>query len=218
MGMDQSVLYSSLNGSYETVQKLLELGADTNIASTYDTSVLMKAVLLGNEELIALLVQYGANLEAMNSSGHTALVVAAVYGPLRCTAKLIDLGANLHTRDPDGSCIIALVIRSRGSPEVVELLIQRGADHTDNRGFTPLMFDAFLGATKHIEVLLRYWPLHNGSLEKAMGVADKSGHDQGALYWITVHYIIRDTVGVFSHSKFVFSYYFKIARSIWRRI
>lgn len=184
MGMDINnvhkdipVLFMALYKDCKLIERLLELGANVNITSSDGRTAIMDLVKNGNDGPLDMLVRYGANLEAKSTHGFTALAFAALWGPLRCITKLIDLGADVRTRIFGGISIIGAVIADTDRPEVVELLLQRGAelDHPEDGGSTPLMAAAFKDSTQYIEVLLRYWPPHIGSLQKAIEVAERFG-------------------------------------------
>lgn len=168
------ILHCALNSGLPTIQKLLDLGADANATCNKGLTALYEAVLHANEEPVELLVKYGTNLEAKCNEGITALAYAAMIGNVHLTRILIDLGASLRTRLRQDRCILAEVIRARSSPEILELLIQRGADidHPDCHGRTPIMVAAHKGSMEYVEILLRYWPPNRmSSLTPALRVA-----------------------------------------------
>ena len=106
------------------------------------------------------------------SSGHQqarhnrALIAGARAGDLTAVGSALDAGANVNARDADG--ITALMHAARGEqpniadpaptdhPEVIELLIQRGADvnaKTDS-GFVALFWAARYGHARAAKVLI----------------------------------------------------------------
>lgn len=170
------VLHVSLRGGARTLHKLLDLGANVNIADANGITASMLAVTCANEELLELLVKCGADLEAMNVFGRTVLAMAVTHRNYRWIAKLIDLGANLRTKLTGRRSILSEAIVHECSSAVVELLIQRGAelDHPDHQGFTPLMIATELQSITHLEILLKYQP-HISSLPEAMSIAQQYG-------------------------------------------
>lgn len=66
---------SIAKGDFETVKKLIELGADVNKKSNGMTP-LMYAAKYNRVEIIKLLVEQGAKIDAKSDSGHTAFKYA----------------------------------------------------------------------------------------------------------------------------------------------
>lgn len=118
---DQSLLTLALfNGKYNSVAKLLELGADPNLVSTHEncTPFLSACEYFNHNsnmaDILRLLIQYGANVNYVQfekikqPSGsevvlkRTALIYLCNYGTLDCVKLLIENGAKLDIYPKDG--------------------------------------------------------------------------------------------------------------------
>jgi ankyrin repeat protein len=95
-------------------------------------TALMAAVWDGNEDLIRLLVEKGyADLEARDASlnGKTPLMSAAYSKNANLVMYLLSQKANVNARKDDGWAVLSIAIEG-GSPDVVKLLVENGADLT----------------------------------------------------------------------------------------
>ncbi|KAA0150830.1 hypothetical protein FNF29_04944 [Cafeteria roenbergensis] len=134
----------------------------------------------GNAELVRLLLAHGAVLEAKSASELTALGCAASSGNVEVVRLLLDSGADLEARDEAGR--VASDHRSRfplvagrsfgtgpldefspflfaaasGHPEVLRLLLERGADAKARSvgGLTALHLACRYGGVEAVRVLL----------------------------------------------------------------
>lgn len=68
-----------LKNDLETVQFLLDQGANVNSRGLYNTSALSYAAERGNIEIVELLLQYKANINSQDSLGQTPLILASMH-------------------------------------------------------------------------------------------------------------------------------------------
>ncbi len=94
-------------------------------------------------EAIQALIDAGARIEDTDEDGNTALMAAC--SNYRPNAKeiidvLLNAGANVKKKDNDGQNILFWISNVQDYPELVQKLVQRGADihATDKEGNTPL--------------------------------------------------------------------------------
>jgi hypothetical protein len=71
---------AAAGGHVKSLQTLLLLGADPNIADGIGVTPLMNAVLAGSEEAVATLIRAGAILTAINKAGDSATSLAKQFG------------------------------------------------------------------------------------------------------------------------------------------
>src|SRR5437764_9373486 len=105
-------LRAAQSGDITLMRRLLEDGADANIATTNNTTPLMVAAGIGwvegvtteqgakeNLETVRLLLELGADVNAVDGDGRTALHGAAHKGRNEIVQMLVDHGAKLDAHD-----------------------------------------------------------------------------------------------------------------------
>ncbi|HEX3249143.1 MAG TPA: ankyrin repeat domain-containing protein [Pyrinomonadaceae bacterium] len=126
--------------SIETIQQLLDKGAQVNQPVRYKTA-LMHATSEGHTEIVKFLLAKGADVNAQTDEG-TALMMAVRAGRADLVKLLLDAGAELNTKHRIGdSALIMSASRSlpemnppHGQPlpvpsaEIMSLLLAKGAD------------------------------------------------------------------------------------------
>ena len=124
----------------ESIQQLLDQGAQVNQTVRYKTA-LMHAASEGHTEALKLLLAKGAEVNAQTDEG-TALMMAVRYGRVGILKLLLDAGADVNIRHRIGdSALIMSASRSipemnppKGQPlpvpsaEIMGLLLAKGAD------------------------------------------------------------------------------------------
>jgi ankyrin repeat protein len=187
---DRTPLISALYlGSSETVQLLLDCGADPNLECLYDRTPLISALYLGSSETVQLLLDCGAdpNLECLYDA---PLFLALETEQFDCVELLLNRGANPNaivpmnpgrTRTPLETALRRGVESTRG----VKLLLDRGADpNLGSSGGTPLLAalnreDCNSEDCNSVELLLRcganpnFVHTHNGVTQFPLGVATR---------------------------------------------
>lgn len=107
-----------------------------------ETSELVRCIYLGDICAARALIQDGHNVNALDEDGKTPLMdaILASNWSAAMVQLLLDSGASVQIADNE-QCWTPLHLASRdGKPELVELLLQRGAriDAVDVYGNTPL--------------------------------------------------------------------------------
>ncbi len=115
-------------GHRETVEVLLERGADVNAPSRNATgyTALTAAVARGHAPIVAMLLSRGARVDHRYGPGHTVLHEAAARGSTEIVKLLLDHGADANARTDDGRTPLAFA-ESKGQAETAALLRRRGA-------------------------------------------------------------------------------------------
>lgn len=139
--------HACLKGCLESVQVLLDAGADINLQRDNDDgeTALMAAAQLGYMEIVRVLLDAGGDVNLQDNDGCTALFEARGED---ITRLLLDRGAHVDHQDNDGRTPLESACR-RGHVEVARLLLDRGAsvDHQNNDRCTSLFY------TRHMEIL-----------------------------------------------------------------
>ena len=103
------------------VRKLLD--ASPNLAG--DTEALFSAIFQKRDEVLAVLLERGADVRRPLEWGGAALHIAARYGTAESVQAVLAHGADI---DQDCGGTPLFWAADQGRPEVVELLLQRGAN------------------------------------------------------------------------------------------
>jgi ankyrin repeat protein len=101
-----------------------------------------------------LLVRYGAKVNAIDYGGRTPLHCAIQKGQGKeHVQKLLDLGADPNIADNEG--YTSLHYSVKGTPDIVELLVRRGAvvDARDNFGRTPLFLAGVIKNSNNVAIV-----------------------------------------------------------------
>jgi ankyrin repeat protein len=114
-------------GNAETVQALLEAGADVNQASreSMKVSALFSAGAARRPDIAAMLLAKGANPNLRAAGGLTVVHEAIITGQLDLAAMLLEHGADLNVKDDAGKTPMAHAIAGK-KDAVVEWLRAHG--------------------------------------------------------------------------------------------
>lgn len=135
---EQCMLDAARGGDGEFVAQLLAEGVPVDVAESDGNTALHHAAENDDVVMIEILLQAKAPLEAEGCSDWTPLVVAANFGKVQAVRRLLQAGANVHTGK---DAILCYACESRGSKELVEILLTAGATVNIVGGFrqaTPL--------------------------------------------------------------------------------
>ena len=125
------------------------------------TAQLFAAAASGDTTQIRALLQSGANCNVQNEEGATPLMLAAATGQLDAIKALLEGGAEVNAKDPQGWTALMKGLynheMNRGFPEVVQTLIDAGAEIETQIGYgiRPLMLAAGYGEAGVVDVLLK---------------------------------------------------------------
>jgi len=160
----------------DLVELLVANGADVKAADTMGFTALHWAADRGDVKTAQILLAHGATVDARTGMWYTPLHRAASYRrALGMVQLLLDSGADANAAEHEwGGTPLHSGVRS-GSPEIVALLLQRGAK-TNTRsmsGFTPLHLAATEGRADIATMLL--------AAGAPVGARDKQGRT--ALQW-----------------------------------
>jgi len=144
-----SLMVASARGNKDVVLALLEAGADVDIENSFGWTALMGAASYGRAEIQEILLDHKADPNAKFWNGYTPLMLSVRHGPVQTVERLIDAGADVNAvsvgdrpdqeKAYDGTTALHEAIMAK-KPEIVDLLIRKGADvnRADRRYQTPL--------------------------------------------------------------------------------
>jgi hypothetical protein len=110
----------------ETLQTLLDLGADPSVVDVGKSTPLHRAAACGLEAHVDLLLAAGASVTVADAQGRTPLHLAAGWGRTEMVRKLVALGANVSAVTPLGDSALHAAA-AWGREEAAEALLDGGA-------------------------------------------------------------------------------------------
>jgi Ankyrin repeats (3 copies) len=127
------------NGLSTVVLKLIEKGADVNLADKHGNTPLIEACCNGHTELALKLIEKGADVNLADKYENTPLIAACHLGLSEVALKLIEEGADVNHDSGLGNTPLIQACFQKLN-KVALKLIEKGADvNCVNRGrFTPL--------------------------------------------------------------------------------
>ena len=126
-------LYACLSGNTDTVEALLNAGADINSVCKLGRNGLMYASFEGKYKMVTFLNKKGIDVNAQDNEGISALMFAYKKNfddfdyNLNLVETLIDLGADLNLKDKQGQTALSHFIK-KGWFEMTKRFLDKGAD------------------------------------------------------------------------------------------
>ena len=164
------------NGDVAEAKRLLRAGANVTLANNYGATPMTLAAEVGNTEMLKVLLEAGANADSPNPDGQTALLAVARTGNVEAAQLLLSHGATVDAKEKWGGQTPLMWASARRHPEMMELLIAKGADvnarsidrdyqrhiqaegrpkSLDSGGLTPLLYAARENCMACVDVLLK---------------------------------------------------------------
>ena len=144
-------------GNIDTINVLLNAGADTNIADCEGATCIHYAVYADcSTDVLQEIICHSACVNATNKYNQTALILGYVNGNHDAINVLLKAGAYPNIADNDGDTCLHVAVTEDCSKEVLQALINRGADvnATNKTNATPLMIACKKASMESINVLL----------------------------------------------------------------
>ena len=138
------------------VAKLLDGGANPNVALEEGETPLMAAARAGNLEVVKLLAARGADVNAAEHlRGQTALMWAAANERPEVVRTLVELRADINAHSDSRRLVVNTGLQTAGgNGDVSQRFAPPGVfDHKEG-GFTPLLFAAERGSVNSAQHLL----------------------------------------------------------------
>ena len=110
------------NPSMFVIKKLIESGADVNLATYGGNTAIQEAALQGNVEIAKILIDNGADIHAVNKWNETPLFICGLKnGSAELAQLLIDRGADISASDIDGNTVLDMA-KQTGNEAVIKVL------------------------------------------------------------------------------------------------
>jgi ankyrin repeat protein len=115
---------------HELVDALIARKARVDVANEFGHTPLAEAVRQGDARIVKTLLAAGSGTEGANADGQTALMAAIKNGDLPIVQMLLDAGAkvNVVEKAQGQTPLMWAAAATRNGPEMVRLLIAKGAD------------------------------------------------------------------------------------------
>ena len=194
------LLWASLSSSGESIETLIDLGANVNAQRTDDkVTPLILSAGWNNFMAVYLLLDHGADANIARDDGCTPLHLAVMEGNQNVVKLFLEKNALINTQDADGNSPLHRAV-SKGFFDITKLLVQKGSNVNpqNKEGGTPL----FLGVKNKHEQLIKL--LIENEADVTIGYKENStkrfylvrGKDKGRAAW---HYVLvkKHLLGLF---------------------
>ena len=133
------LMSAARSANVDAVKMLARAGADVNAKETWSgQTALMWAAAEGDNAMASALLELGADLRARSNGGTTAFQFAVRNGDMRTVQTMIAAGADVNDKRPGDLATPLLIAIINGHEDVVDLLLDKGADPNAEGGTTAL--------------------------------------------------------------------------------
>ncbi|XP_049724275.1 2-5A-dependent ribonuclease [Elephas maximus indicus] len=159
------LITASGNGDVETVQQLLERGADVNFQEEWGWTPLHNAVQSCSEDIVHILLRHGADPLLKKHNGATPFILAGIVGDVNLLRLFLSKGSEVDECDSNGFTAF-MEAAAYGKIDALRFLHESGADVNLSRktkedqkklgkgGATALMDAAEKGQVEVLRILL----------------------------------------------------------------
>ena len=143
------------SGDLETVELLIEKGANVNVIDKYGGSPLSLAAWRGYEPIVNLLLDNGARIEVNGTSGIKLLQYACDKNLPRLYSAISENGGDIISLRHEGQNALHWASMG-GSTEIAEDLLKRGIepDDPDLYGWSPIHYASYFGRKDIVNSLI----------------------------------------------------------------
>jgi hypothetical protein len=127
--MQESPLFwAAKNGHKESVEKLIDCGADVNFAKDDGFTALMSASQDGYKDVVKKLISGGADVNFKSDAGFTALMFASNNGHKDVVNELIAGGADVSFKSDNGMTALSLALKRGGDKDPIYKMLKASLD------------------------------------------------------------------------------------------
>lgn len=150
------LLHACLRGTAETVEALLDAGADSHATDSNGEGPLQRLLMNGVHDetlgIVQALLKRGADPNGHSSKHRSPLGCAAAYGQLEVCRLLLEAGAEINSNNYFGTALV-----QSGRAEIAELLLAHSAeiDAVDGLGRSALWYACRHSPPDKVRLLLR---------------------------------------------------------------
>ncbi|XP_028265767.1 dynein heavy chain 12, axonemal [Parambassis ranga] len=151
---DSPLVAAILNDQYDLATLLLRYNANIDQTGPLNRTALHESAFLGLENFVYLLLESGANPNASDIKKKTPLALAAQNGHLNVVEVLLEKGAHVWCESDSGTILFDAA--ASGSPDIISLLLDHGADPNQPlySGHLPIHRVAYHGHRLGLEQLI----------------------------------------------------------------
>lgn len=128
-------------GHLNIMEYLINKGADLSVRCNAGNTPLANTIIANQFKAFEFLIAKGADIESKNQKGDTALHMAFIYGRENMISALMEMDIkDINKQNDNGQTVLYRMARD-DKYEIVELLLQKGADPNipNINGYTPLL-------------------------------------------------------------------------------
>ncbi len=156
---DSILLEASESGNLESVQQVLDQGANVSVIDDRGMMPIHWASLRGHGQIVLALLDRKANVNSTNSAEWTPIMHASFEGHVEIVKLLLDRGANVNAKTYVSGTAL-MFAAGKGHIDVVQMLLSAGADPyiqiegTESEdGMTALTYAIREGQEEIVEIL-----------------------------------------------------------------
>ena len=133
------VMLASRSSKVDAVTTLVRAGGDVNAKETWSgQTALMWAAAQGDSLMVSALLEMGADLHARSNAGTTPFLFGVRKGDMRTVQAMLAAGADVNEKRSGDFATPLLVAIINGNEDLVDLLLDKGADPNAEGGTTEL--------------------------------------------------------------------------------
>lgn len=156
--INKYIILAVKKGEVNTVQLLLQQGADVNTRDDRGNSLLMLSITMEYQDIFELLLSKGADTTVTDAGGRTPLLISLFMDKIDFVKYFLSKGyiKGINMKDNTGKSPLMIAV-AKGYSDIVSQLIELGANikDADNDGITPLMYAVKLNYNDIAEMLLK---------------------------------------------------------------
>jgi ankyrin repeat protein len=133
------LMHAARSSKVDAVEALVRAGANVNAKETWNgQTALMWAAAEGDSAMVSALLKMSADLRARSNGGTTPFMFAVRKGDKRTVQAMLAAGADVNEKRPGDLATPLLVAIINGHEDLVDLLLDKGADPNAEGGSTNL--------------------------------------------------------------------------------